>query len=71
MRQRADLVSLVAHRGQILHLLDDPDNDATAYEFIEDGILLVDEGYMSACKPAASLLDKLPPEHALWNTKTA
>lgn len=54
--------SLSAHRGQILHLLDDPGNDSGAYEFIEDGILLVDEGCISACGPAAALREKLPPE---------
>jgi guanine deaminase len=51
----------VAHRGQILHLLDDPDIHTGACKYYSDGILLVEDGHISACGPASSIQDKLPP----------
>lgn len=50
----------VAHRGQILHLLDNPDINTDAGEYYNDGILLVEDGHISACGPASSLQANLP-----------
>ncbi|MEM7209615.1 MAG: guanine deaminase [Pseudomonadota bacterium] len=50
----------VAHRGEIVHFLDDPRNDDHALEYIQDGILLIEEGHVAACQSATTLLGALP-----------
>lgn len=51
-----------AYRGSFLHLLDDPGNDidSAAAEYLEDGVLLVEEGRIAALGPADKLLATLP-----------
>ena len=58
----AGLPSLSAHRGALLHFSGDPglDDDATAYQYLEDGLLLIADGRIAACGPAAALLPTLP-----------
>ena len=53
---------LSAHRGALLHFLSDPGehDDATAYEYFEDGLLLIDSGKIAAVGPAQALLSQLP-----------
>ncbi|MEM9171685.1 MAG: guanine deaminase [Pseudomonadota bacterium] len=50
-----------AFRGALLHCLRDPGehSDADAIEYFDDGILLVDDGYIVATGAAASLLPTL------------
>jgi guanine deaminase len=47
-----------AHRGAILHFLSDPGSasDPRSYEYIEDGLLLVEGGRVVAVGPAQALL---------------
>ncbi|TXS95313.1 guanine deaminase [Parahaliea maris] len=56
-------MSLEAFRGDILHFLQDPDSVplAESYQYIEDGLLLVEDGRVSATGPASALLPELPP----------
>ncbi len=51
-----------AFRGSILHFLDDPgDGDrATAYEYFDDGLLIVEDGRVAALGDARELLQRLP-----------
>ena len=55
---------LTAHRGALLHFLADPGehDEAGAYEYFEDGLLLVADGRVQAAGPAAQLLATLPAE---------
>ena len=46
-------MSIKAHRGEILHCLDDPDSGYDgAWEYIEDGVLIVENGHVRCCGPA-------------------
>jgi guanine deaminase len=51
-----------AHRGAILHFISDPGprDDPGSFEFIEDGLLLIDNGEVAAVGPARELLPRLP-----------
>ena len=54
-----------AFRADILHFLDDPGaaldhQSSAAIEYIEDGLLVVENGLISSVGPAADLLDRLP-----------
>lgn len=53
-----------AFRAAILHCLADPGaaGDAAAVEYFEDGLLLVENGRVSAVGPAAELLPQLGPQ---------
>ncbi len=53
-----------AFRASILHCLGDPGPraDATAIEYFEDGMLLVDDGHVKAVGPAADLQKQLPAD---------
>ncbi len=60
--------SLQAYRGAIFHLLDNPiylPNPAQAYQYWEDGVLLVENGTIKAVGPAARILPELPEGAAL------
>jgi guanine deaminase len=54
----------VAHRGALLHFLDDPGNEpepnANSLETFDDGLLVLNEGQVLAAGPAADLLPRLP-----------
>jgi len=56
--------SYCAHRGAVLHFLSDPGahDDPHSYEFIADGLLLIDNGLISAIGPATALLPTLPAD---------
>ena len=51
----------IAHRASILHFLADPDKVELeqAYEYFEDGILLIDNGQIKAVGEASALLPTL------------
>jgi guanine deaminase len=51
-----------AFRGSILHFLDDPGpgGDSRAYQYFEDGLLVVEDGHVAGLGPAAALLPRLP-----------
>ena len=51
----------VAHRASIFHLLDDPRFSPDAYQFIEDGLLVVSDGKVLSVGDAGQLLPTLPP----------
>ena len=53
---------LSAHRGALLHFLSDPGehDDAAAYEYFDDGLLLIEDGRIAAIGPASALLAQLP-----------
>jgi guanine deaminase len=50
---------VVAHRASIFHLLDDPRFQPDAYQFIEDGLLVVSNGKVVAIGEASEELSKL------------
>lgn len=50
-----------AHRGEILHCLGDPKEGTDAWQYHEDGILLVEDGLVSNCGPANQILETLNP----------
>ncbi len=54
----------VAYRASILHFLSDPGagNGASATEFFEDGILLIENGLVAELGPADKLVNKLPKD---------
>ena len=56
-----------AYRASFLHLLGDPGNEIepAAVEYVEDGILIVEEGRVAALGPASDLLRTLPAETPL------
>ena len=51
---------VVAHRASIFHLLDDPRFHSDAYQFIEDGLLVISNGKVVAVGEASEELPKLP-----------
>jgi len=55
-------VSVSVHRGALLHFLRDPGDgrDPSVYEYFADGLLVIADGRIVACGPAASLLATLP-----------
>lgn len=56
--------TLTAHRGEILHFLDDPGapgrDAADAWRHFPDGALVVEDGIVAACGDAAETLAKFP-----------
>lgn len=51
---------VVAHRASLFHLLDDPRFQPDAYQFIEDGLLVVADGKIVGLGEACQELAKLP-----------
>ena len=53
-----------AHRGSILHFLDDPDSMPLpeCYQYYEDGVLLVEQGKVVGLGAAATILASLPDD---------
>ncbi|WKB55137.1 guanine deaminase [Eleftheria terrae] len=62
---RAAQAGTVAYRGSVLHFLDDPARSARAYEYHEDGVLLVRDGKVLAVGPAAELLRSHRPDRVV------
>ena len=56
-----------AFRGSVLHCLGDPGeaSDPSAWEYFEDGLLVVDEGLVKAVGEASTLADSLPGQVAV------
>ena len=53
-------MTIKAHRGEILHCLEDPvSGDDGAWEYLKDGVLIVEDGHVSRCGPAADMLPKV------------
>lgn len=57
-------MSLSVHRGALLHFLHDPGEgcDSSAWEHFADGLLVIADGRIVACGPAAVLLPTLPAD---------
>lgn len=53
--------TIKAYRGSIFHLLDDPRSNGDAYQFIEDGILAVQDGRIVSVGDATTSQHSLPP----------
>lgn len=63
---RAGKMSAQAYRARLLHCVDDPQQSGeAAWQYFEDGVMVVEEGHVSAIGPTAKLLPKLtvPVEH--------
>jgi guanine deaminase len=57
------MVQLKAYRGSIFHMLDNPiyrQSPDDAYQYWEDGVLLVENGKIKAAGPAATILPEFP-----------
>ena len=54
------LPRLTAVRGEIVHFVADPAQDARALEHFADGLLVVRDGHVAECGPATELLPRLP-----------
>jgi guanine deaminase len=57
------MLQLKAYRGSIFHLIDNPiyrETPNDAYQYWEDGVLLVENGKIKAVGPAATILLELP-----------
>ena len=54
--------AVTAFRGHIMHCVSDPgdSDDSAALEYFDDGLLVVKQGRVAACGPAAQLLSTLP-----------
>ncbi len=63
-------MALSAHRGEILHFLSDPATDGEqAVEHLEDGILLIEDGYIKGLAEAEKIVEQLPAEVELFHHK--
>ncbi|WP_151670215.1 guanine deaminase [Nitrincola schmidtii] len=56
-------MSMQAYRGSILHYLEDPyTHPETSRAFIEDGLLVINDGHIHAVGPFSALIASLPKE---------
>ena len=54
-------MSVAAHRGEILHFLEDPgEHGEAAWRHFTDGALVVEQGHVAACGDAADVLPRYP-----------
>lgn len=61
-------VNRLAHRGAVLHFRQDPGrHGADAYEYWDDGLLLVADGRIEAAGPAPALLSRLPKDLSIMD----
>ena len=52
---------LSAHRGEFLHFVDDPSvREEGAWQHLEDGLLLIEDGFVVSLQPAEDALAELP-----------
>lgn len=67
MRTKAPAPRQEAIRGSILHFLDDPadDDGESAFEFHEDGVLIVEDGHITKVGSASELLPALGRQASL------
>ncbi len=59
------------HCGEILHLLDNPDSDHDAIQYLPDGALLVTEGHIEAIGERAVVLSQLPDDIPVFEHRNA
>ena len=54
-------MTVVAHRGRIAHCLSEPGDqpDDSSVEYFDDGLMVIDNGHISALAPAESLVNTL------------
>ena len=53
-------MTLTAHRGEILHFVSDPSSDGEqAIEHFADGVLLIEDGFVSRLAPAEKIIPEL------------
>lgn len=52
---------MIAHRGAILHFLDDPDRseDSACYQYLSDGLLVIKDGVVESLSDASQAISKL------------
>ena len=65
MNTKAGRTRREAIRGSVLHFLDDPVAGGPSYEFHADGLLIVEDGYISKVGSAPELLPQLDPQITL------
>jgi guanine deaminase len=56
-----------AVRASFLHFISDPDKSGDAYEYFDDGLLLIKQGRVQALINAADAIDYLPDAAALYD----
>ena len=56
-----------AIRADFLHFLSDPDKSGDAYEYVEDGLLILKQGRVRMLVSAAEWIDQLPDGSALYD----
>ena len=61
----------IAHRGAVLHFLDNPMVDDQAIEYVEDGILVVADGHVEGIGNAEDMLAKIPASTPVIEHKNA
>lgn len=64
----------IIHRGSLLHFLEDPSihsDDSDAYEYFDDGALVVADGHVEATGSAEEVIAKLPASTPVINHKNA
>lgn len=72
MIDQTQLSQLTAHRGEILHFLSNPVNEKeNSWEYLEDGLLVIENGHIKACADAQSLLKTLPKSIEIKHHKNA
>ncbi|MEH6456451.1 MAG: guanine deaminase [Cocleimonas sp.] len=72
MIDQTQLSQLTAHRGEILHFLSNPVNEKeNSWEYLEDGLLVIENGHIKACADAQSLLKTLPQSIEIKHHKNA
>ncbi len=56
--------STVAYRASVLHFLNDPgeNSNSDAYEYFEDGLLVIEDGLVKSLGNAQTLLDQIPSD---------
>ncbi len=69
-------MSITAHRGEILHFMDDPRHGATGSQdapeqYLEDGLLVIEEGHVAQCGPARDLIPGLPDSVSVYSHSNA
>lgn len=65
-------MTITAHRAAVLHFLDDPSvAGEDAWEYLEDGLLVIEDGQVLQCGPAAQLMPGLPADAELREHRSA
>jgi guanine deaminase len=54
-------MAVTAYRAQIFHFLDDPQVDQDAYQYIKDGLLVIEDGHVKAVGSYRALAKTLSP----------